>query len=301
MKQFRMAILWLVYLTSPQIDAADIRFNISGSGNELLGQRELLCGQGFLWADERAGQCSVKVIQESPIRMVTSSDQGIFPKRWRSAPTNAQAERLPVSEFARSNYILNKVLEMYPTSFLKRNLGVIYVLNSIEFHGISISGTISGRNVYIAYPGIADILVELTFHHEFSHILFNNFRNYFDRESWEKANPNSFQYGKGGLAFIKQNRPSNLFDATLHEEGFLNEYSRSSLDEDFSSIAAHLFLGSVRFWKIVSQYPRIKEKTDLVVAFYHNIDSEFDESFFKSIAKGSGSGQSAPADSKLKQ
>ncbi len=300
-KRFCMAFFLLACLTSPQIDAADVRFTFPESETWLREPSDLLCGQIVLAFDE----CTVKVIQESPVWIVTSSDPRIFPKRWRSAPFNAQAEMLQEHEVERSRNILNKAIEKYPYLVLKMNLGLICILHRLEFSEITASGTNSRRHVYIANRGLnrgfTDSWVEGTFHAEFSSILLRNFFRYFDKESWERVNQNSFKYGKSGVEAIKRNEGRKTFDASLHEEGFLYEYAKSTLENDFNSIAAQLFLGDVRYWQIVGQYPRIKEKTDLVIAFYHNIDPEFDESFFRSIAKGNGSQQSASAESNLKR
>ena len=225
------------------------------------------------------------VIQESPVRIVTSSDRDIFPKSWFSAQINAQAEVLQESEIERSKKILNKAMKKYPKRVLASNLEAVYVLHRLKFNGINAGGTNSRRNIYIANPGYSDGWIERAFHEEFSSILLRNFPQYLNRNAWKKANPESFKYGESGVHAIRQKKARKSFDTSLHVEGFLCEYAKSTLENDFNSMTGQLFFGDDRFWSIVSKHRRIKEKSDLVITFYHKIDPAFSKFFFLSLAK----------------
>lgn len=239
------------------------------------------------------------VILENPVRVVTSSDRRIFPKCWLSTDINARAEALQESEIERSRIILSRVMEKYPAEVLARNIEVVYVLHRLTYKGISAGGTNSCRNIYIvnrgSCEGYTEKWIERTFHAEFSSILLRNYPQYLDREAWEQANAGSFNYGVSGVQCVKQKQARKVFDPSLHRDGFLYQYARSTFENDFNSIAAQLFLGDDRFWSLVDRFPAIKEKTELAITFYHRIDHKFSRSFFLSLAGIDSSEHSAAA------
>ena len=118
---------------------------------------------------------AVTIIQESPVRVVTSSDPNIFPASWLSEGIKAQAGKLKDNQFVRSKTILNRAQKKYPQDVLQKNLKTIYVLHRLVFSGISASGTNGGSNVYIAnrgvHAGFTDQRLEKTFHAELSSLL----------------------------------------------------------------------------------------------------------------------------------
>lgn len=224
------------------------------------------------------------VIQETPVLIVTSSSSSIFPQSWLSQDINAIAETLRPSEVARSTKIINKAAAKYPGQILGDNLRAIYVLHRLKYCGISTSGTNSARDIYIANrgkrEGFTDDWLESTFHEEFSSILLRNFPQYLDVNSWTKVNPPSFQYGASGVAAVASGQDSQIFSSTFNAEGFLYEYSKATLENDFNSIAAQLFLGNADFWSIVDKHPKIREKTEFVIGFYHKLSPGLSKEFF---------------------
>ena len=81
------------------------------------------------------------VLQESPVRMVTSSSPTIFPKEWLTAEIRATAKSLAPSERERTRRILNKALQKYPKPLLNQHLKTIYVVAELSYSGIGASGT----------------------------------------------------------------------------------------------------------------------------------------------------------------
>lgn len=227
------------------------------------------------------------VIQESPVRIISSTNRDIFPKSWLSVGINAESEMLQESEIERSRKILNKAIEKYPKRVILSNLDNIYILHRLKYNGISAAGTNSRKSVYLANPGnrdgYTDNAIEGTFHAEFSSILLRNFPQFLDKDAWENANSVSFKYGGSAVQAIKQKKSRTSFNVSLHAEGFLHEYAKSTMENDFNSIAAQLFLGKGSFWSVVDNYKRISKKTDLVIAFFHEIDPTFSKTFFLSL------------------
>ena len=239
----------------------------------------------FSWARVGAEET---VIQQKPVRLITSSERNIFPESWLSAEIDAKAEALRKDEIKRSRKILNSAIKKYRGRVLADNLDTVYVLHRLKYYGISVSGTNSWPNVYIANrgsrEGFTDQWVETTFHEEFSSILLRNFPGYLAREAWEKANGESFRYGESGVQAVKDGTAGQRFDAPYHAEGFLYEYAKSTLENDLNSIAGQLFIGDPLFWQVVDKYPRMAEKTELVISFYNKIHPGFDKRSFRSLA-----------------
>ena len=177
------------------------------------------------------------VIQESPVRMVTSSDPNIFPASWLSEGIRARAERLQDNQFTRTQTVLNRAQKKYPRDVLQRNLKTIYVLHRLVFSGISASGTNGGANVYIANRGVragfTDSRIEKTFHAELSSLLLGKHPQHLDAKAWREVNRTSFKYQKSGVTAVKKQRSSKTFDVSAYAKGFLHEYAQSTLENDF--------------------------------------------------------------------
>jgi hypothetical protein len=231
-------------------------------------------------------------VRENPaasVTIVTSINGEIFPESWLSPEIDAKAEPLHEAEIQRSKLILSRAIGKYPRSVLTSNLKSIYVVHRLQYSGISAGGTNSRESVYLANrgerEGFTDSYLEGSFHHEFSSILLRNFPMYLDTKAWEKVNGDKFRYGKSGVAAVQGNRVGAAFDPLLNSEGFLCEYAKSTLENDFNVIAEQLFLGNPKFWSVVDKYPGIKTKTKLVIDFYRKIDRSFSEEYFLSLAK----------------
>lgn len=227
------------------------------------------------------------LIQESPIKIATSDEQGIFPQSWRSGRISARGQSIQNSEISRSQRILDAAMKKYPGHMLTSNIEAVYVLQRLEYSGISAAGANSRNRIFIANrgsrDGFTDCFVEGIFHAEFSSILLRNFPQSLDTQSWNTANNASFKYGSSGVQAVRDGRARQMFDATSHSEGFLYEYAKSTLENDFNSIAKHMFLGNSQFWFAVNNYEKIRKKANLTVDFYHRTDSSFNRSFFESL------------------
>ena len=69
----------------------------------------------------------------------------------------------------------------------------------------------------------------------------------------------------------------------LNEQGFLTEYAQASIEEDFNSHVARLFVGDEAYWQALAKHPRLKAKAELVMAFYAKLNSEFSHAKFASL------------------
>lgn len=112
------------------------------------------------------------------------------------------------------------------------------------------------------------------FIHEYSSFLLIWNYDLFPEDEWNKINPIGSEYSKVDFFNFNEELP--------RENGFLINYSMSERENDFNIIAQHLFEGEPKFldsefWPIAEEYPKIKQKVDIVIDFYQKIDPVFTE------------------------
>jgi hypothetical protein len=228
------------------------------------------------YTDERTG-----------IKICFDSEENMFPKSWYNSRVNATSKSLDTAEHSRSKKIIKLIFEKYPEAVLKNNLKTIYVLDSFSFFGQSYGGTYSDSNVYLSNKGInngyTDFYIEQVFHAEFSSVLLNNYKAFYNENEWTKNNPTEFNYGKGGLDALKNKKSSETFDNQLNEIGFINQYALSSSENDFNSFAKNLFMPRKGFYELVQSYPNLAYKLKIIIQFYNKIDPFFTTEFFNKI------------------
>jgi len=221
--------------------------------------------------------------------IIFTEDGNIFPSSWYGSGIDAKAESLSAGEIERSKNIMITALEKYPTQLLINNLKNVYVLKSMSFYGVNYGGTNSPPDiVYVANDGVSmgytDIVIEKTFHHEFSSVLKYNYG--FDETAWRQINPAGFVYfdeATGGAGAIKSGKASQVFDPKEHEMGFLYEYAESTLENDLNSFAENIFIGDESFFDTVESYEKLQDKLNLIVAFYNSLDPMFTIEYFKGL------------------
>jgi len=238
---------------------------------------------------QRTDSLAEALIQSHPVRIVASGNRDIFPKQWLSRQIRAKARPLAKAEVERTTRILNEAIKKYPPRVLDQELQTVYVLSDLSYRGISACGTYSAKDLYIVNDGesmgYTDAWVESTFHHEFSSLLLLHHPQYLETSAWSSVNPHSFRYGEDGVLAIKQHRDNQECDRSLCSVGFWCEYSQSSMEDDFNILAERLFLGDATLLAMASQYPKIKRKLDLVIAFYEKLDPTLNKEFFLSLVK----------------
>jgi len=85
------------------------------------------------------------------------------------------------------------------------------------------------------------------------------------------------------IIFIRKNQSSQDLDTVLTQQGFLTQYSLSSLENDINTVAQNIFCPSPDFWLITEKYPRVKRKVKLLITFYNRINPIFTEEYFKKL------------------
>ena len=232
---------------------------------------------------------SSQIDKRSGMPIYFEVDEEAFPESWHSADIRAEGKDLDKDQIERSLKVLKITLAKYPIEVLKKNLKKIYVLNEIKFYGVAFGGTNSTDVVYLSNKGISkgytDEYLERLFHAEFSSILLRNYKSNFPESQWLAANEPGTKYGKGGVSALKTKQSSESFDEDLHKKGFLNQYATSDVENDFNSFAKTIFKNEGDFWNLIKKYPRLKKKMEIIVAFYHQINEEFDLEYFQSVSE----------------
>lgn len=221
-----------------------------------------------------------------PVVSLDSAGPEIFPQSWLSAKVNAQATILEAAQREQSQRLVARALAKYPEPVLQKHLQRVFVVGKLAYSGVPTGGTNSRSAVYLANSGKAsDAVLEGIFHAEFSSILLRNLPQHLDTKRWLEINPPDFRYLGSGVQAIKQQQASRRLDAALQEAGFLHAYAQASLEEDFNSIASRLLMGDEALWRSVAQFPKVKEKTMLVMAFYSRLDPQFTRAWFEALGQ----------------
>lgn len=237
----------------------------------------------LVWIGQSGGAVSL------PVPVYTSVRQGMFPASWNQREISPIASSLEPTEINRTFTVLDRAMEKYPDSLLKRNLKKVYVVRRLSFYGVPYGGTNSSDTVYLANAGremgFSDRFLEESFHHEFSSILLRNYPNLFDRRAWLAANPPGFKYLGDGTMAVRSGSASTKASPRLQADGFMAQYATASIEEDFNMIAEALLTGNSDFWRAVQSSPRLRQKADVAIRFYGSLSGSFNESSFRSLVE----------------
>ncbi|VTR96644.1 hypothetical protein [Tuwongella immobilis] len=211
----------------------------------------------------------------------------IFPQSWQKPPISARGKPIADAEWPRVKAMLQRALAKYPPAVLKRHLEAVYLVEDLEYNDVRTGGTNSRTAVYLSVGsvkrGYTDAHLERVFHAEFSSILYRNARKSFDAAAWEAVNPARFSYQGNGVDAVKNRKAGTQVLAQYNAQGFLSQYSQSNRENDFNAFAGMLFLGDTAGWKACDEYPSLRIKRQLAIAFYQQIDPMFTESFFRNL------------------
>ncbi|MEI6883785.1 MAG: hypothetical protein WCO02_04815 [Bacteroidota bacterium] len=225
--------------------------------------------------------------QRSGVELLFPTDTRIFPQQWSGKKVNPDVRPVSPEEFGRLEDLITHALSKYPVELLNNYLDKVFVVKSMRFYGLPYGGTNYQHSIFLSddtdNQWFTDDYIEQVFHHEFSSILIRNFSLYFDKTRWLALNPPSFRYGKGGAEAIQNGVSSMSLDPDLIEKGFLSQYSTASLEEDINVFAQNIFTGGREFWRLVELNDTIREKTRIMIKFYHSIDPMFTEAYFRSL------------------
>lgn len=214
----------------------------------------------------------------------------MFPQKWYLPPINIKIAPLEEKERDRSLRLVRVAIEKYPLEFIKRNLTDVYFTKYLEFYGVQAGGSAldGGKTVYLANNGISDgytdFFIESRFHSEFSSLFSWDFEHEFGND-WKALNPDGFSYSGLATDAIREKHDSIEYSDALMRLGFLREYSKASLEEDFCSYWESLFMGSKILWDGAKKYPRVEKKMNFVLRFLNSLNPSFTKEYFLRFSK----------------
>lgn len=208
-----------------------------------------------------------------------------IPVQWRKEPVKGLVNPIGVNELSPIFKKLESGLRKYPENILKENLESIQLVRHLIFFEKYYPGTYSHNRIWLAKynlnkPWTPEFL-ESVMHREISSILLNNYPRYFNQYEWECLLPEGMEWQN-----TEHFNPDSLnlsIEPEWLDQGFLNAWAASSVENDFNAISARLFSGEREFWNLVNEYPILRKKVLLSLQFYHSLDNKFTESYFKSL------------------
>ncbi len=198
--------------------------------------------------------------------------KSFFPDSWLAPPINGYGVEIENSEAERMVHIIDDCLSQYSDIFLSANLKDIFLLKRLYFYDKSYGGTSSNKGIYITNDGYSNDFLLARLHSEFSSILYRNYNFLFPLEEWNTINSSEFEYVGSGVDLLGQ---GDLYGQTeeLLINGFLVKYSTSSMENDYKMFVDWLFTKPDELQVLIQKYDKIREKYNLVIRFYSQINS----------------------------
>ncbi|MGH8544727.1 MAG: hypothetical protein ACREX3_14095 [Gammaproteobacteria bacterium] len=170
--------------------------------------------------------------------------------------------------------ITEEFLSQYPAELVRKHLSDIVLVKHLEFYGKAFGGTYSRSAIFIGTNGgffrYLRGSVLGTMHAEFSSILFSNYT--FPRDVWEAANQPYWRYEGSGFEMLGR-RDVHDRNSKLWEDGFLEKYAQTSLENDFNTFVEWLFTRTERLGVLAATYERINRKCNLAIEFLQSVHS----------------------------
>jgi hypothetical protein len=208
-----------------------------------------------------------------------SYSKGIFPSEWTQDPINAVAKPMSIIKRLSALSTVKRSYKKYPQSLLGETIKKVYLLEDLDCYNTNYGATSSNDTIYLVYfwPDASELL----FHHEMSHVLRLKYKKYLDEDAFTSFNKEGFSYGNNALEAINSGKSSTDVTEEYAKDGFLHQYAMTGLCEDVASFSESLFMGNKTFWKLYNENPKIKSKADIIINFYHSIDSTFTKDYFE--------------------
>jgi Putative zinc-binding metallo-peptidase len=180
--------------------------------------------------------------------------------------------------------ILRAELDIYSGQILNKfGLHRIVLCGALMLNGKRIAGVsdASEDTIYLSmnYININNLFAAKTIHHEIFHIIdyHNNEKNESD-EAWRGLNAKGFQYGSGGFDLVEDSMALLPDDSV---EGFLNKYSRSSVEEDKAEIFSHMIADPERVKARLPKDALIKSKCFAIERFILRCYPDMNNAFWQ--------------------
>jgi hypothetical protein len=182
---------------------------------------------------------------------------------------------------------IRNALQMYPPGLIKKYISAVFVTGPMKMYGSSIAAMYHRPAakyhrswIYVSGPrsslfGLKSYALSL--HHELSSFFFYDYRLHFPANEWTAVNDKNFKY-MGVYKFLRatasgSGEKRNQEEAKKwYRSGFVDDYGMASLEDDFNMYAEMVMGDSEYLKEVVKRYPKVAQKTKIVVDFYSRID-----------------------------
>ncbi len=164
--------------------------------------------------------------------------------------------------------IIYRNLNKYSANFLKKiNLKYIVMCENLSISGIGTAGIPDNTMKTL----IIDIkfdknYFERVIHHEVFHIINDSHKKFFNENDWIKFNNKNFKYSECSTCTEKLG-----LDTYKETNGFLTEYSQSTVPEDMAEVFSHLMFKANK----INTDPILKKKENFIKTNILKIDNTF--------------------------
>jgi hypothetical protein len=199
-----------------------------------------------------------------------------FPTNWLHPVLALSASEIEVAEVTRLLPVIQQFLNAHPAPVVRSDLEHIYLLKELSFRGKPYGSTHRAKSMYIICAGeekrYSDEFMACRLHSEFSSILLEH--HVFPSDSWNEINPAGFFYS--GTGFEVVDNPS-CYDSTERScsDGFVVNYCRSSLENDFNMLSSWLFTKKDDLDTLSQQHDRLRQKQILAEQFYTSLNGQY--------------------------
>jgi hypothetical protein len=229
---------------------------------------------------------------DTKVEIIWQITPNSFNKFWYKSSQNMRAGNLSPSEVKRHLEVVKQVLAKYPSDLIKQSIKQIYLVTNLEVKNSKFDGFYIGQQgaIYLNNLGANnrhdDLYLAGVLHHEISSFLFYRYATPEFIAKWQEHNPKNFQYAGGnGIDYYRQAIDRGLNTNEIREdclqEGFLNIYARSNLENDFNEIAERMFSDREHLWQLASKHQKLQNKLELFIEFYISINPQFKTQFVK--------------------
>ena len=164
----------------------------------------------------------------------------------------------------------------YPQKIICDVLKEIRVAKSLSFHGLVYGGSYYKNIIFLSYDSKADDITTATtaLHHEFGSMLLKKNFTKFPWDRWSHISSKDYSSKNGGLDLLSAD-VNDSSHSGYWKKGFLTKYGASSMDNDISVYAEHLFVMPHKLRRLRKKYPIIRKKTALIIGFYCRLSKSF--------------------------
>lgn len=206
-----------------------------------------------------------------------------LPRVWQLPPVAGQATPANAACVADFMPVIQAELQKYRPATLQSHFQNLYLYKALELFDVSYGATVQGSDIYLTLDcqaGYSETDVAKALHHELSSLLLGTAS--FPAEDWSAANEGSFRYldnDEQVLAAVSTEQ-SLMGTAEVHRQGFLADYGKTTLENDFNLYAEVAMVEPERLADLASKYPRVAVKARLLRDFYRSfVNDDFLETF----------------------